>query len=854
MESIAALLDKSNTEKAKLHVLVISRLEQPALESISVRVQATKDEITSMVERRIKTPRAFKQSLKVLVAASSELQTEIRDSIVTKANGLFLIADLHLKSLVSITNVRDLRKRLNKLPEELDQYYEQAWARISGQEDHLKDIAYRAVSWLYQSRRQLKVEELRHALALQPEDKTFCADGLIAIEDVLEACLGLVVVEKHSHAVQLMHSTVLDYLHKQHDRLFKDVSIYRTSTCLTYLCLDDLDDQSCEFQSLEMVDLHANPGENIDRRRILSCRLLDYPFLDYAAENWGYHARDVDVDDYLTEVLAFLVSNHGLENAHLVHPQVFHPSQRRHVSNDHIFADLFPVRVAISFGLEHLACRLIGLLMEDQHKVVRDHWLKSLLEAVENGRSGVVVALLDAGVEPSPAGEIPRTILDRTFLYVEERPRTALDKSVLYRHEAISYLLMGRDPRGIITNKTLKYAVLAGNRHVLGKYLSVTAKEGSKERCKRANYLLHLAISIGRLDIVKLSLKHGAGLESEDEEGLTALGSAVARGRSSIVQYLLDSGADVSAAAYDYKSGELDGPKSILVVAATSQRIFQKRLELVSEYMLDYSIADTLDSDTEQLQKRLRTWFAQTADPLDLLKDQEFLDAIREDSDHGKIIAALLNYHANVSLHGEEGESVLHLSVISKTRIVAILQHLRLRPSQKVHVDARDHHGRTPLHWAAALCNAEAMETLLHYGASMSAMDNIGATTLHYATGSARCIRVALEHGCRVGVVASDLGTPLQFAKSLDDPKSSVIEALEKALGQQTRSNDAPPTSNQGGPSLPKADSDSLKTWLDWKRVEYESLCRLHIRRYLDGSQQQAYVAELARMDAEAKK
>ena len=355
MESIMALLAKSNTEKAKVHVFVTSRLEQPILEGISVEIQATKEEIKSMVERRIKMPRSFRQSLRAQVEESPKLQTEILDKIVAKANGMFLIADLHLRSLGYITNVRDLSEVLDTLPEILDEYYESTWVRIFGQEQHLRDIAHRTISWLYLSRRQLKIDELRHALALRPGDECFCADGLIAIGNVLEACQGLAVVGEHDQVVRLMHSTVRDYFHKQRKRLFEDTPAYLTRICLTYLCFDVFERETCEFPSLKAVDLHAKPGENIASRRILSYRLQEYPFLDYAAENWGYHARGMPEESCCVEIIAFLCSEHRLENAHLVYPQVFHPSKRRHVDDKRVFAELSPVRVAVSFGLEHTA-------------------------------------------------------------------------------------------------------------------------------------------------------------------------------------------------------------------------------------------------------------------------------------------------------------------------------------------------------------------------------------------------------------------------------------------------------------------------------------------------------------------
>ncbi|KAL8903138.1 MAG: hypothetical protein Q9207_004125 [Kuettlingeria erythrocarpa] len=185
LESIEALLAASNAEEVKLQVLVTSRLEQRVLGTTSIEIQATEDEIRSMQDKG---------------------ENEILDQVVANANGMFLIADLYTSSLRSTTNVRDLRHALSQLPEKLDDYYERAWTRIRNQEKHQR-----------LSKRQLHVDELRHALATRSGDKVFCTEGLTEITDIIEACLGLVVVETPSQVVRLMHSTVRECFQKHHD-------------------------------------------------------------------------------------------------------------------------------------------------------------------------------------------------------------------------------------------------------------------------------------------------------------------------------------------------------------------------------------------------------------------------------------------------------------------------------------------------------------------------------------------------------------------------------------------------------------------------------------------------------------
>lgn len=186
MECIESFMaGSSTTSNTRLQVLFTSRLEKRLLEGIPVEIQASREEITAMVEKRMNIPRSFRQTLRFKIAESAEIQREILDHFVSKANGVFLIGDLHMKSLASITNVRDLHEVLRKLPNTVDQYYERACMRIARQESHLQDIAHHTITWVYLSQRQLKVDELCHALAVRPGDENLDDESLIELVDIL---------------------------------------------------------------------------------------------------------------------------------------------------------------------------------------------------------------------------------------------------------------------------------------------------------------------------------------------------------------------------------------------------------------------------------------------------------------------------------------------------------------------------------------------------------------------------------------------------------------------------------------------------------------------------------------------
>ncbi|KAL8901202.1 MAG: hypothetical protein Q9192_000679 [Flavoplaca navasiana] len=173
-----------------------------------------------------------------------------------------------------------------------------------------------------------------------------------------------------------------------------------------------------------------------------------------------------------------------------------------------------------------------------------DQLLIALLEALQSGQLGIANALLDAGVDLTPREKLPLTILDRTFIYPDERPETALDKCVFYGHGEAVALLLKRKIGGRLTARTMKFAVTVGNQDILSHCLS-TAKSRTK-RVRRATEILHFASKQGNLEFAKFNLKQGALIELEDSEDFNALALAVVFGQYDVVGLLLDAGSNTA--------------------------------------------------------------------------------------------------------------------------------------------------------------------------------------------------------------------------------------------------------------------------------------------------------------------
>jgi len=150
----------------------------------------------------------------------------------------------------------------------LDGAYADAIGRIQGQSENRSKLAMQALMWISRSKRPLRINELRHALAVEIGSTNFDSDQVPSISTIFSCCLGLIAVNEEAKTVRLIHLTLHAYL-CQHSTLFSSPDGTMAEVCITYLNLQSTKDTS--FPSSEA--------------------LTKTPLLKYASYYWGVHAR-----------------------------------------------------------------------------------------------------------------------------------------------------------------------------------------------------------------------------------------------------------------------------------------------------------------------------------------------------------------------------------------------------------------------------------------------------------------------------------------------------------------------------------------------------------------------------------
>jgi hypothetical protein len=192
-------------------------------------------------------------------------KTFISEGVIDKAQGLykshysvlmlnrFLLAGLHLKSVLEHRNPKNRKKALNSLPQELNTAYTAEMRRIESASSADRKIAKRTLSWIYYAKRTLKMAELQQAIAVDPIENIEDADedcrdldpqSLTKSEEIVGCCGSLILWERSTDVVRFSHYTVSEFF-KSKGAEHIESKLYISRACLTYLCFDVFKEGAC---------------------------------------------------------------------------------------------------------------------------------------------------------------------------------------------------------------------------------------------------------------------------------------------------------------------------------------------------------------------------------------------------------------------------------------------------------------------------------------------------------------------------------------------------------------------------------------------------------------------------------
>ncbi|OCK74144.1 hypothetical protein K432DRAFT_430203, partial [Lepidopterella palustris CBS 459.81] len=221
----------------------------------SLEIRANARDVWGYIDGRISDLPSF-------VRNRQDLQQEIKTEIVKAVDGMFLLAQLHLDSLIGKKSIKTVRSALKKLPAGSGAYdyaYDAAMERIEGQLSDQRDLAKQVLSWITCAKRPLTTIELQHALAVEVGEVELDEDNFSPIEDMVSICAGLVTVDEESRIIRLVHYTTQEYFERTQERWFSSAEADITTICVTYLSFTVFRSGYCPTDSCFEERLLLNP-------------------------------------------------------------------------------------------------------------------------------------------------------------------------------------------------------------------------------------------------------------------------------------------------------------------------------------------------------------------------------------------------------------------------------------------------------------------------------------------------------------------------------------------------------------------------------------------------------------------
>jgi hypothetical protein len=146
--------------------------------------------------------------------------------------------------------------------------------RINGQIEDQEKLAKQVLSWITCAKRPLAAIELQHALGVEVSESKLDELNFSEIEDIVSVCAGLVTIDEESGIIRLVHYTTQEYFERTQRQWFPDAQTNITTICVSYLSFDEFQSGICQNDEEFKQRLQANT------------------LYDYAAHNWGHHARE----------------------------------------------------------------------------------------------------------------------------------------------------------------------------------------------------------------------------------------------------------------------------------------------------------------------------------------------------------------------------------------------------------------------------------------------------------------------------------------------------------------------------------------------------------------------------------
>lgn len=613
------------------------------------------------------------------------------------------MAQLYLESLADKTSETEMKNELKVLRkrsqreqgeqgglEVLNQAYHQAMERIDSQTPGYKTVGRKVLTWIICAKRPLATLELQHALAVEPGHTGLDEKNIRDIELMVSSCAGLVIVDKESDTIGVVHYTTQEYFEQRRDQFFRREMDHIAKICTTYLSFDAFQSGFCQTDAA------------------FEKRLEAFPLYSYAACNWGYHAKEASAEDE-GSTLDFLGMDRKVSASFQV---IIDLEGRRHSP---VLSRVLGLHLAVWFGL---ANTVTALLSKGDDPNAQDAFGRSPLAwAAERGYHIIAQKLLDTkGIDPDLKGQYVDPELEN-IKYLSNLRSSFLSTWGGSRLDIERFLYNDRMGEGC-NGTPLWYAARKGHGETVKLLLAKQANPNSQDSLYGTTPLWCAAAN-GHETVVSLLLDN-VSIEPDRASragGMTPLSIAATRGHETIVRLLLGkSGVNPDSVDYYGQTPLMkaiwQGFDDIFALLFKDERIGSINLKDTQGWT---PLLIASKEGHSAIVKSLLSTDGVDLNSVDSIYEYTSLQWAINEGYHKVAETLLADPRVHVENHSSRtGHSALSLAAKSGNADLVEL----LLDKSTVGLNVKDNQGKTPLLHAAAWGHLEVIELLL-------AVDNI---------------------------------------------------------------------------------------------------------------------------------
>ncbi|KAF7889949.1 uncharacterized protein EAF02_002364 [Botrytis sinoallii] len=735
---------------AQVKVLLTSRPKQylqraskdPQVIHVSLEEELVKRDISVFVRQRVKQ---FAED-----GISENMQSFIQSTVCERSEGLFLYARLMLDQISqSIKNKEQneilIREMIVKLPVGLEEMYNRVLIDHASLTNIHQGTQVMILQLVTQSARPMRLIEIVKAI----EDNHHLSKSDRDSKDIVRFGCGPLLEIMEDGVVQILHHSFTEFL-LDADRTIRKLSNVPQFPVIdpriahrdiALLCISELQGEA--FSSYPMLDNVKYGGGNVEqsmRQKFdFAQSFVQYPFVEYAAKNWTYHAKAYDYEDasFYETLEEFCNSDSQAFKAWLCLADKLRNSPdtlRYRLQFGHNQAPASEMtshlHIASSFGL---GCWTQRLLENGADVEIRDSTGNTpLFWAAKGGHTEVVSRLLDTGAKPNIGGHDGL----KPFHVAASNNHAGVVKLLLgagvspltTRAEDISRRCGNAPPNA--SQHPLMIASNAGHVETIIEMIPYCETKELEEALLRAAHRGHhilVSTLLGKTDVspnAKALVGYGdMGFIRGQTALMVATSSLEARSVKAIIEKggIASLGSDhlteLGSARPIVHSRNLPEPEDRTPLHSLAMTAINQNNRAAAKGILDMLFL--AGADLEARDSNGDTPLLLTVSP----KTHRYFQIALE---------LLLSAGADPCTMNSDGESLLHRNCeeLSSTDFAKQLLVFGANPNQ-----ARISDGVTPLHCVVENRHkpAELIELLVNHGADINVQDNNGDTTLHRA-------------------------------------------------------------------------------------------------------------------------